>query len=201
MQLIPMAKRAKKLDAFPATAEENKFVSPPTTSRDDLFKNGSDDWLRDLIYRLVQALSRLVVCREAFGKEVGLTGSQFTVLIGVAYRQGDDGITIAALSSYIGLAATHVTTEVGRLIRKGLLVKRPNTADRRSVLVSLSPKGEAAVRQVSLLVRKINDILFRDISREQLDDVNAFVLTLLRNSEYALAEFKVSSSQQSTKAP
>jgi DNA-binding MarR family transcriptional regulator len=186
-----MAQKSKKKPALDGASGKGRFSAPPTTSRGDFLKNGSDDWLRDAIYRLVQALGRLVACREAFGKELGLTGSQFTVLMGVAYRQGEDGITIASLSSYIGLASTHVTTEVGRLIRKDLLIKRPNKDDGRSVLISLSRKGEEAVRKVSPMVRSVNDFLFKDINREQLATVNNFAATLMNNSEFALAEIRI----------
>jgi DNA-binding MarR family transcriptional regulator len=187
----------KKARKAPLSGRRSQFTVPRTISRKDFFKDGSDDWFRDALYRLVQTLSRLVVCREAFGRKLGLTGSQFTVLIGVAYRQGDSGITIAALSNYIGLAATHVTTEVGRLMRKDLLFKRQNASDGRSVLISLSPKGEAAVEEVSAMVRTINDLLFKNIDRKQLDMMNEFAKTLLTNSEYAIAAIRVSESGQS----
>jgi DNA-binding MarR family transcriptional regulator len=189
----------KKSRRRPSPSGASRFSAPATISRKDFFKDGSDDWFRDALYRLVQALSRLVVCREAFGRQLGLTGSQFTVLIGVAYRQGDTGITIASLANYIGLAATHVTTEVGRLVRKDLLIKRPNESDGRSVLISLSPKGEAAVEAVSPVVRKINDLLFKNIDRKQFDTTNEFAKVLLTNTEYAIAEIRVSESDRAAK--
>lgn len=193
-----MAKTTRKtVRRAPSSIRQSQFKIPTTISRKDFFRNGSDDWFRDALYRLVQMLSRLIVCREAFGRKLGLTGSQFTVLIGVAYRQGDAGITIAALSNYIGLAATHVTTEVGRLIRKGLLVKRPNESDGRSVLISLSPKGEAAVKEVSTMVRNINDLLFKNIDRKQFDVMNEFTNVLLTNSEYAIDQIRDSESGRS----
>lgn len=185
-----MAKSSRK-KARRSPLQDSGFSVPSTISRRDFFKNGSDDWFRDALYRLVQALSRLLVCREAFGRQLGLTGSQFTVLIGVAYRQGHSGVTVASLANYIGLAATHVTTEVGRLIRKDLLIKRRNESDRRSVLISLSPQGEAAVESVAPMVRGINDLLFKNIDRKQFATVNDFVKTLLVNSEYAIAEIRV----------
>jgi DNA-binding MarR family transcriptional regulator len=184
-----MAARLQK--SIPTPAPRGKFQSPLTISRKDLLKAGSDDWLRDTIYRLVQSLDRLLLCRDAFGRQLGLTSSQFAVLIGVAYRQGDEGISIAALSSYIGLAATHVTTEVGRLIRKGLLKKSPNSRDRRSVLVTLAVKGEEAIFEVAPIVRSINDLLFEGIDRDQLEKVNIFAASLIQNSEYAIAEIRV----------
>ncbi len=136
---------------------------------------------------MVLAFSRLIACREAFGRALALTGSQFAVLVGTAYRQGRDGVSIRALANHVQLAPTHVTTEVGRLVRKGLLAKRVNRRDRRGVLVTLSPKGEAAVRKISPFLRQVNDLLFQDIGRKELAALTRFLRVFLRNGEEALA--------------
>lgn len=162
-----------------------------TISRTDLLSDGSDDWLREIIYRLAQISGRLASFRDAFGREIDLTPSQFLVLMGVAYKQGDNGVAIAPLAQHIGLAATHVTTEVGRLVRRGIMDKRPSEEDRRSVLVSLTQEGEALVNRVSPLVRTVNDILFQDITKEELQVVLGFAEKLILNSEYALSEIRV----------
>ena len=83
-----------------------------------------------------------------------------------------------------------MTTEVGRLIDKGWLTKQASTLDRRSVLVRLSPKGEDAVRKVNPLQRRVNDLLFTDMSREEFAVVSSFLERLALNSEYALAEIR-----------
>jgi DNA-binding MarR family transcriptional regulator len=67
------------------------------------------------------------------------------VLMGTAHRQGGEGVSIRALADHTHLAATHVTTEVGKLIDKGLLTKSANLHNRRSVLVRTSPAGEKAI--------------------------------------------------------
>ena len=151
---------------------------------------GSDVPFRETLYLMALAFDRLHSCREAFGRALSLTGSQFIVLIGTAYRQGRDGVSIRGLSDHTQLAATHVTTEVGRLIGKGLLVKSANTQDRRGVLVRLSPKGEAAVREINPLLRRVNDLLFQNVSREDFAVVAKFLSTFALNSEYALAEIR-----------
>jgi hypothetical protein len=42
------------------------------------------------------------------------------------------------------------------------------------------------------MVRAINDILLRGISRQQLEAINEFAAVLLANSEYAQAAIRVS---------
>ena len=161
---------------------------PRTVSHGALLARGSDEPFRETLYLMVLALGRLVTCREAFGRAMGLTGSQFTVLVGTAYRQQRDGVSIRALADHVQLAPTHVTTEVGRLIRKRLLTKRVNTRDRRGVLVKLSRQGEAALLQVAPFLRSINDLLFQDVARADFAVVSRFLRLFARNTERAVAE-------------
>lgn len=175
-----------------------EYVSPATVSLPAMLTDGSDVAFRETIYLMVLTFGRLHACREAFGRALSLTAPQFIVLIGTAYRQGAEGVTIRGLADHTQLAATHVTTEVGRLIAKGLLTKQANTRDRRSVLVRLSPKGEAAIRSVNPLLRRVNDELFKDVSRQEFVTVSRFLEKFARNSEDALIEIKRAERERAT---
>ena len=166
------------------------FVSPTTITLPSMLKSGSDVAFRETLYLMALTFGRLHTCREAFGRAIDLTASQFIVLIGTAYQQGSEGVSIRALADHTQLAATHVTTEVGRLIEKGLLTKQASMLDRRSVLVRLSSMGEAAIRTVNPLLRRVNDLLFADVSREEFAAVSSFLERFALNSEYALAEIR-----------
>jgi DNA-binding MarR family transcriptional regulator len=166
------------------------FAPPLTVSHAELLAGGTDVAFRQSLYLMVLAFSRLQTCREAFGRALGLTGTQFAVLIGTAYRQERDGVSIRALADHIQLAATHVTSEVGRLIDRGLLIKAVNQRDRRGVLVRLSRQGEVAVGAVAPFVRRVNDRLFADVSRRDFAAVSAFLTRFADNSEEALDEIR-----------
>lgn len=174
-----------------APKKQTEFSAPLTVSHPSLLVDGSDDTFRHVIYLFVEVLGRLTICREAFGRAIGLTGSQFAVLFGVAYRQGEDGVTIKRLAQYVHLAPTHVTTEVGRLIRSGLLTKRAADDDRRSVLVSLTAKGEKAVVSVAPFVTQVNDVLFEGMTPADLASAESLFSRLSRNGEFAMAQLKV----------
>ena len=176
------------------------FVPPPTITLPPMLKSGGDVAFRETLYLMALTFGRLHTCREAFGRALGLTASQIIVLIGTAYQQGSEGVSIRALADHTQLAATHVTTEVGRLIGKGLLSKQASTLDRRSVLVRLSPKGEDAIRTVNPLLRRVNDLLFTDVSREDFAVLSHFLEKFALNSEYALAEIRRSERQRSRSA-
>ncbi|NYE23381.1 MarR family winged helix-turn-helix transcriptional regulator [Pigmentiphaga litoralis] len=168
--------------------EPRSYRPPSTTSREEFFSGGTDKAFRESIYNIVRGLDGLMSCREVFSKVLGLTGSQFAVLMGVAHKENEEGVTIRELSDHIRLAAPHVTTEVGRMIRAKLLVKRPNEADGRSVLVSLSPTGQAEVDRIAPLVRKVNDQLFQGIAADELATVTRAMKMLVLNSQRVLAE-------------
>jgi DNA-binding MarR family transcriptional regulator len=174
----------------PKTRTSAGFAPPLTVSHGALLTSGSDVAFRQTLYLMVLGFGRLMSCREAFGRALALTGSQFAVLIGAAYAQGRDGVSIRSLADHIQLAPTHVTTEVGRLIRKGLLVKKTNPRDRRGVLVTLSRRGEAAVRQLAPFLRRVNDLLFQNVRRKDFATVSRFLEVFALNSEQALDEIR-----------
>lgn len=164
---------------------------PLTVSLPQMLDGANDQQFRQAIYRIVQAASRLGDCREGFAREIGLTGNQYLVLMSIAHLQRDEGIGIASVAVHVGLAASHVTTDVGRLVRKGLLRKRPSPVDKRAVLVSLTAEGEATVHKISKVIRVVNDILFQSISREELEQARIVSEKLVRNSERAIAELRL----------
>ncbi len=180
----------------------SKAYRPPVTiSRQDFLAGGSDASFRSIIYTFVQCVSRLLACRDAFGRELDLTPSQFAVLMGVAHAQGADGVTIRELAVHVALAPTHVTTEVGRLEKAGFLTKRQSSTDRRSVRVSLLPRAEAEIARVAPFVRLVNDTLFRGIDARSLDITHRLARQLVLNSEMALAEIRRHQLQNAASAP
>lgn len=170
--------------------KEHVFAVPATVSHPALLEADGDAAFRQTVYLMVTAFGRLQTCRDAFGRAVGLTGSQFAVLIGAAYTQGATGVTIGRLAEHVQLAATHVTTEVGRLCRRGLLKKTLNPDDRRSVLVRLTARGEQKLTELAPFVRSVNDLLFAGIDREQFQELGAFLAHFVGNTEAALAEIR-----------
>lgn len=185
----PPSKRAAR-SPKPTAARTAGYAPPATVSHADLLDAASDKAFRHTLYKMVNSFGRLQSMREAFGRAIDLTASQFAVLIGVAYTQGETGVTIRRLAEHVQLAATHVTTEVGRLCRMGLLAKRENAVDGRSVLVSLTPKGEARIDEVAPLVRRTNDILFADVDRAMFSKLDAFLTLFVGNSQRALESLR-----------
>ena len=173
-----------------ARAKAARYLPPLTVSHGDLLVDGQDRAFRQTLYKMVTTFGRLQSMREAFGRAIDLTSSQFAVLIGVAYTQGESGVTIRQLADHVQLASTHVTTEVGRMCRMGLLIKHDNAEDGRSVLVCLTVQGEQRLDAVAPLVRRTNDILFANVDRSAFARLDAFLTLFDGNTARALNELR-----------
>lgn len=183
--------KARATDKTKARAKtKGGYVPPLTITHEGLLTNGDDSGFRAVVYLMTMVFSRLQTCRETFGKALGLTGTQFVVLFGVAHIQKDHGVGIRTLSDHLSIAQPHVTTEVGRLVDMGLLSKDQSSDDGRSVLITLTELGKERVAEVSPLVCQVNDHLFNDLDTGDFETFRRCLMTVASNSELALAELK-----------
>lgn len=182
--------RASRKSAQSSVSASSAYVPPLTTTHASLLKNGRDSGFREVVYLMNTVLSRLQVCRESFGQALGLTGTQFAVLMGVAHRQLDHGVSIRALATHLAIAQPHVTTEVGRLVEAGLLQKDRHGTDKRSKLITLTDAGKAYVEEVSPYVQRVNDHLFAGISVSDFKVLGDTLNCIAMNSELAMAEIR-----------
>jgi DNA-binding MarR family transcriptional regulator len=146
---------------------------------------GNDDVFRHVIHGLLVTEGRLGGIRAGFGRAIGLSGAQYTILMAVARMQGQTGVGIRAVAAYLRVATSHITTEVGKLVGAGLLLKRADAEDGRAVRVALSDKGNVAMRRVAPFVREVNDVLFAGVTRAQFESLERFLDKFLANTERA----------------
>jgi DNA-binding MarR family transcriptional regulator len=178
-----MTNRGKK-----GAVTRQQFALPPTTTHDALLKSGNDKELRELFYLLGQTSDRLQRCRAAFGKLIGITPAQYSILIGTSYLQGSSGVTIRRLAEFVMFARPQVTTDVSALIKKQLLLKRPNQSDGRSVLVSLSVRGESMLLSLHPHLVRVNDSLFEGITQSEFKTILGFFRKFSANGEHTMIE-------------
>jgi len=168
-------------------AVEGGYAPPLSVSRPACLENGRDDRLRALLHSLFVTAARFEDVRGAFGRRLGASGPQYTILAAIAERQGTgSGIGIGALADHLHVAASHITTEVNKLAALGLVEKRANPRDGRGVLVRLTRAGEAALDRLGPFRREINDILFDGIGRAEFQTLARMFERFLVNTERAL---------------
>jgi DNA-binding MarR family transcriptional regulator len=164
------------------------YHPPLTITRRALLVGGSDTEFRRLIYRLIVVEERLRRARDFLGRRIGLTGPQYTLLITVAYLQGESGIAVRALAKNLRVSSAFITAESQRLIERGLLAKRPNPHDSRSTLISVTAAGRRRLERLVPELRTVNDAFFAHVSAQSFRHAMRFLEQLLAGSERVMAQ-------------
>lgn len=107
-----------------------------------------------------------------FERESGLTAARIHVLwvLGAAGPS-----TQQSLASELGVSPRNVTGLVDGLVASGHVSREPHPADRRAVLVTPTPRGEATIRELVASHADLAQRLFSDVPAERLA---VFVTTL-----------------------
>ena len=80
-----------------------------------------------------------------------------------------------------GLTKSHVSAAVADLEQRGFLACRKDDADRRSIRLMLTPRGEAVAEEGRQAQKAFFAELFRGLTEEQLDQWRQMMLTVTDN--------------------
>ena len=92
----------------------------------------------------------------------GLTADEFA-LYSALHHAGT--LTPSALAQLLAVPPTTVSSYVRRLEQRGDLARATNPADRRSALLRLTPRGEAAYRTAGALFYPVHDRVAQVLAR------------------------------------
>ncbi len=153
-----------------------------------MLRNGSDDDFRQLVHNLLAYSAKLQGIRNAFGAYLGLTGVQYTILIAVAHLKGEEGaesVGIKQVADHLSLSGAFVTNETKKLEKAGLLTKGVNPTDRRRVRLTVTDACNDLLFELAPGQRKINDVLFKNLSASDFNRLMALSDDLLEGAEQA----------------
>lgn len=162
---------------------KNSYHPPLTVTRRALLEGGSDVEFRRLIYRLLLVEERLRRARDFLGRQAGLTGPQYTMLITVAYLQGATGITVQSLARNLRVTSAFITAESRRLIESGLLARRTNPHDSRSTLLSVTAAGRRRIEKLVPELRTVNNAFFAQVTARSFANAMQFLEQIIAGSE------------------
>ena len=98
-----------------------------------------------------------------------VTRSEAWVLTGISRRQG--GISQTELARVLGLGKVATGEFVSDLERKGFVVRRPDSSDRRALSVQLTSTGRRMLAKISAVVAKMNAEIFVGYSSSELQQL------------------------------
>jgi MarR family transcriptional regulator, organic hydroperoxide resistance regulator len=170
----------------PAPDQAAAEALPLSVTRPEILIDGSDREFRRLIHRMLIGQARLAAVRECIAERIGVSGTQYTMLMSVLHLQGTAGVSIGALADYLEVTGPHVTGIVGKLVAGGFVRKAVNPKDRRGVLVKLTPAGWKKLLQAFAFISAVNDRLFEGVGREEYRAVASFNAKFIRNTKATL---------------
>jgi DNA-binding MarR family transcriptional regulator len=101
--------------------------------------------LSDLRYQI----RRFLRLREVAARAANVEPQQYLVLLHVKGLEGREPATIGALAERAQIQQHGVVQLVDRLERRRMVARRRGADDRRQVVVTLRPKGEAVLRRLA----------------------------------------------------
>lgn len=175
-----------KRPAMAAAATAAGESLPLSITRPEILLDGSDREFRRLIHRMLIGQARLDVIRESIAQRIGVSGTQYTMLMSVLHLQGTAGVSITMLADYLEVTGPHVTGIIGKLVASGFVRKAQNPNDGRGVLVKLTPAGRKKLLQAFEFIAAVNDRLFEGVGREEYRAVANFNAKFIRNTQVTL---------------
>lgn len=165
---------------------DGEWRLPPTTNSTALLdSDGGDADFRGLIYDIFTMTVNFDRIRERMATALGLSGIQYHILMVVAELSADTPVTITGVAERLHTSGAYVTMETKKLMRRGFLGKHPNPDDGRSVIVTLTDEGRAAVDAFAPHLQAVNDELFDGIGPETFRQFCAIADHMSRTSTRA----------------
>ncbi len=165
-----------------------KKARPPTISRPELLAaDGSDRDFRRLVEGLLPFLGVHTAIRDGYASLLGLPGPQYTILLCIRNLEALGPVNVTTVANTLRTSGSFITAETNALEKKGLVAKARGEEDRRKVSISLTPKGAELLDSIAPLRRRVNDVQFGCLSREEFQMLVPLVERLVQSGERALA--------------
>lgn len=126
------------------------------------------------------------ILRQEISLSLSLTSAEYSVLLAVWYLEREKDLTVRAIADHLHVAAPYVTSEIARLVSKGLLAKEPQKIDRRAVGVSLTKGSRDLLSRLEPMLRSVNRPLFAGLSFRDLTTVHRFLRGIIEHGHDAI---------------
>lgn len=137
----------------------------------------------DVLSRLRRVANRLARLRSGAFSAAGLAAWEFDVLAALRREEPPHELSPAQLIAATAIGSAAMTNRLDNLSRRGLVERRPNPRDGRSVLVRITEDGVTRVDEAmrGLAQREAEEL--RGLTREEQATLVELLRRLLREAE------------------
>jgi len=137
-------------------------------------KDGLRLWLRIVACTQMVEQEIRVMLREKFA----MTLPRFELL--AALDRVPDGLNMGELSRWLMVTKGNITGIAERLSEDGFIKRQPTPTDRRSFVVTLTPRGRKLFKEMETEYERLLDQVFEEVS---IDDFDSFTGVLAKVKE------------------
>ncbi|MES2028197.1 MAG: MarR family winged helix-turn-helix transcriptional regulator [Pseudomonadota bacterium] len=168
-------------------SKSRKMKVEPTISRPQLMVDGSDRAFRQFVHDTLAFSARLQAVRGQLGAVIGLSGTQYTVLIAIAHLSGtDEKIGVNQVAEHLHFSGAFITIEINKLVSNGLVEKETDEEDRRRVILTITPKARALLNELAPVQRPVNDMLFRSMTAADFERTRKLMSEMVEAADEAI---------------
>jgi len=184
---MPLEKTKIREKAGRPSPGQTRKKAPLTISRPEMLINSSDRHFRRLVHGLFGFFARHEAVRSGHGARIGLAGIEYTTLISIRHLDAEEGdVNVNRVAEHLHLSGAFVTTVTNKLLKRGLIHKSVDPADRRRVKLQVSAKGDALLAELAPVQRQVNDVQFGCLSQAEFLQLLGMVERLIASSEDAV---------------
>ena len=176
-----------KAQATPSKNATPKNATTKTVTKKELLTKGSDANFRNYIHDMFAFSMRMQDVRNRFGAFIGVSGSQYIILVAVSHLQDKLGVGVNVIAKHLQLSSAFITMEINNLVAAGLVDKATDPVDRRRVRLMLSAEGRGKLDGLKAIQAPVNDAIFSSLTREEFDSLRDIQSRLVQHSAEALA--------------
>ena len=168
-------------------AKPRRVRIEPTITRTQLMVGGSDRAFRQFLHDTLAFSARLQAVRGQLGAVIGLSGTQYTVLIAIAHLSSDDEkVGVNQVAEHLHFSGAFITIEINKLVASGLVEKETDAEDRRRVVLTITPKARELLNELAPVQRPVNDMLFRGLSATDFDKFRKLMSGMVEAADEAI---------------
>ena len=107
---------------------------------------------------------------------IEISGGQGRILF-LLWKQ--DHLTMTEISRQTSLAKNTVTVVIDGMVKKGIVLREQNPANRRETIISLTDRAKALQEKYELVSQQMNDMFYEGFSPEEQQQFEAYLLRIL----------------------
>lgn len=92
-------------------------------------------------------------------------------------------LTIKEIGKITGLAKTSLTSMLDRMEEKGLIRRKDNSEDKRSIKIMLTDKAKELEKDYSDISNKMSNIFYKNFSDKEINEIENYLERIISNLE------------------